>query len=329
MLLACACGRIEIATSPLEALPASTLTAYQPLLKAGLLMTTSAAGYKRTFITLVLAGCILATPGCVASTPMTHSGGDSTASEENLDPSEKANGNPTPTAEPTPAKIKPTGPALLPGGEQAPLTPSEQERYEAGEYVAPTEEHPAYNVYEPNFDPKVKEQGIEGPEAQLKRLAKFHEYEILANHEMTDEESLQFFTKDYKFTERPSNFDTRTPEDRGDTPEESMKFDDMTSAGYWPVNPTYKVEILNSQKMGSGDSAEWVVTYAYKRNRYAWYNQESLETNKIYRNRGMNREMKATFIYVKGEGWKIKELEVLKKLSVSLSNDEFFKNEEY
>ena len=43
----------------------------------------------------------------------------------------------------------------------------------------------------------------------------------------------------------------------------------------------------------------------------------------------MNREMKATFVYVKDEGWKIKELEVLKKLSVSLSSDEFFKNEEY
>ena len=119
--------------------------------------------------------------------------------------------------------------------------------------------------------------------------------------------------KDYKFTERPSTFDTRTPEDRGDTPEDSMKFDDMTSAGYWPVNPLYKVEILSSEKVGSGDSAEWVVTYSYKRNRYAWYNEESLQNNKIYRNRGMNREMKATFVYVKGEGWKIKELEVLKK----------------
>jgi len=71
------------------------------------------------------------------------------------------------------------------------------------------------------------------------------------------------------------------------------------------------------------------VTYSYKRNRYAWYNEESLQNNKIYRNRGMNREMKATFVYVKGEGWKIKELEVLKKLSVSLSSDDFFKNEEY
>ena len=59
-----------------------------------------------------------------------------------------------------------------------------------------------------------------------------------------------------------------------------MKFDDMTSAGYWPVNPLYKVEILSSEKVGSGDSAEWVVTYSYKRNRYAWYNEESLQNNK-------------------------------------------------
>lgn len=292
-------------------------------------MTTSAAGYRRTLLSLALMGCILATPGCVASSPMSHSGGNSTASEDNRNSYDDASGNPTPTAEPSPAKIKPSGPALLPSGAQAPLTPSEQSRYDNGEFVAATEEHPAYNVHEPEFDPKVKEQGIEGPETLLKRLAKFHEYEILTNHEMTDEESLQFFTKDYKFTERPSTFDTRTPEDRGDTPEESMKFDDMTSAGYWPVNPLYKVEILSSEKVGSGDSAEWVLTYSYKRNRYAWYNEESLQNNKIYRNRGMNREMKATFVYVKGEGWKIKELEVLKKLSVSLSSDEFFKNEEY